>query len=65
MLLWFANDLPGRIETLKAQIGDSIRANKTGGDAKGLLETARRNARVSKSLFGLHPQEDGPQAGPR
>ena len=53
LLLWFANDLPGRIETLKAQIGDSIRANRSGGDAKGLLETARRNARVSKSLFGL------------
>jgi len=53
LLLWFANDLPGRIETLKSQIGDSIRANRSGGDAKGLLETARRNARVSKGLFGL------------
>jgi polyribonucleotide nucleotidyltransferase len=53
LLLWFANDLPGRIETLKSQVAESIRANKTGGDAKGLLETARRNARVSKGLFGL------------
>ena len=53
LLLWFANDLPGRIETLKSQIGDSIRANRSGGDAKGLLEAARRNARVSKGLFGL------------
>jgi exonuclease/3' exoribonuclease family protein len=53
LLLWFANDLPDRIETLKSQIGDSIRANRSGGDAKGLLETARRNARVSKGLFGL------------
>jgi polyribonucleotide nucleotidyltransferase len=53
LLLWFANDLPSRIETLKSQIGDSIRANRSGGDAKGLLETARRNARVSKGLFGL------------
>jgi DNA polymerase III epsilon subunit family exonuclease len=53
LLLWFANDLPGRIETLKSQIADAIRANRTGGDPKGLLEMARRNARVSKGLFGL------------
>jgi DNA polymerase III epsilon subunit family exonuclease len=53
LLLWFANDLPGRIENLKAGIADSIRANKSGSDAKGLLEAARRNARVSKGLFGL------------
>ena len=53
LLLWFAKDLPGRISTLKTQIADSIRANRDGGDAKGLLETARRNARVSKALFGL------------
>ncbi len=30
LLLWFANDLPSRIETLKAQIGDSIRAQPLG-----------------------------------
>ena len=53
LLLWFAGDLPGRIDTLKDQIADSIRENKTGGDAKGLLDAARRNARVSKGLFGL------------
>ena len=53
LLIWFAGDLPGRIEDLKAHIADSIRANRSGGDAKALLESARRNARVSKSLFGL------------
>jgi DNA polymerase III epsilon subunit family exonuclease len=53
LLLWFAGDLPGRIETLKSEIANSIRANRDGGDAKTLLESARRTARVSKSLFGL------------
>jgi DNA polymerase III epsilon subunit family exonuclease len=53
LLLWFAKDLPGRIDTLKSQIADAIRANRRGGDPKGLLEMARRNARVSKGLFGL------------
>ncbi len=53
LLLWFAGDLPGRIETLKRDIADSIRANRDGRDAKGLLEAARRTARVSKGLFGL------------
>jgi DNA polymerase III epsilon subunit family exonuclease len=53
LLLWFAGDLPGRIETLKSDIADSIRANRDGGDAKALLEAARRKARVSKALFGL------------
>jgi polyribonucleotide nucleotidyltransferase len=53
LLTWFANDLPGRITTLRESIADSIRANRSDGDAKGLLEAARRTARVSKSLFGL------------
>jgi DNA polymerase III epsilon subunit family exonuclease len=53
LLIWFANDLPGRVATLRKEIADSIRSNRDGGDPKGLLEAARRNARVSKSLFGL------------
>jgi DNA polymerase III epsilon subunit family exonuclease len=53
LLLWFAGDLSGRIETLKSEIAAAIRANRDGGDSKALLEAARRNARVSKSLFGL------------
>jgi len=53
LLLAFAADLPGRIETLHDGIAASIRANRTGGNAKGLLEAARRQARVSKALFGL------------
>jgi polyribonucleotide nucleotidyltransferase len=54
LLLWFANDLPNRINTLKSQIADSIRASRSSkDDAKAGLETARRNARVSKNLFGL------------
>ena len=54
LLIWFAGELPGRIATLKSEIADSIRTNRTSKDAaKAKLETARRNARVSKSLFGL------------
>jgi len=53
LLLWFAGDLPGRISQLRDAIKASIRANRDGGDAAGLLEAARREARVSKSLFGL------------
>ena len=53
LLIWFANDLPGRIATLKSNIADAIRAIRDGGDSKALLDAARREARVSKSLFGL------------
>jgi polyribonucleotide nucleotidyltransferase len=53
LLLWFANDLPGRISKLKTAIGDAVRAQKTGGDTNALLEAARRDARVSKGLFNL------------
>jgi DNA polymerase III epsilon subunit family exonuclease len=54
LLVTFANELPGRIARLKEEIADSIRANRTSkDDAKAKLETARRNARVSKALFGL------------
>ncbi len=53
LLIWFANDLPPRIGALKAGIADSIRANRTGGDSKAIQEAARREARVSKSLFNL------------
>jgi DNA polymerase III epsilon subunit family exonuclease len=53
LLLWFANDLPGRISALRESIADAVRANRTGGDTTKLLEAARRQARVSKSLFSL------------
>ena len=53
LLIWFANDLPGRINALKAGIAESIRANRTDGDSKAIQEAARREARVSKSLFSL------------
>jgi polyribonucleotide nucleotidyltransferase len=53
LLLWFANDLPGRISTLRDSIGDAVRAQRSGGDTPALLEAARRQARVSKSLFNL------------
>ena len=53
LLIWFGNDLPGRIAALKTGIADSFRANRTGGDAKALQEAARREARVSKGLFNL------------
>ncbi len=53
LLLWFANDLPGRISTLKESIAAAVRAQKTGGDTDTLLEAARRQAGVSKGLFNL------------
>jgi DNA polymerase III epsilon subunit family exonuclease len=54
LLVWFGNDLPGRIDALKSDIADSIRAVKTDpGESARLLEAARRKARVSKALFGL------------
>jgi polyribonucleotide nucleotidyltransferase len=53
LLLWFANDLPGRISTLRASIADAVRAQRSGGDTAKLLEAARREARVAKSLFNL------------
>ena len=52
--LWLADNLPPRLEVLKAAIADSIRANRTpGADPKALLEAARRDARFGKGLFGL------------
>ena len=53
LLIWFANDLPGRISTLRTAIADAVRAQRSGGDTTSLLEFARRDARVSKSLFSL------------
>src|SRR4029077_3839561 len=53
LLIWFGNDVPGRISALRAGIADSVRATRSGGDAKGLLEGARREARVSKGLYNL------------
>jgi DNA polymerase III epsilon subunit family exonuclease len=50
----FAEDLPNRIQNLMDAIGISIEANrKEGEDPAGLLEAARRQARVSKALFQL------------
>jgi DNA polymerase III epsilon subunit family exonuclease len=53
LLLWFANDLPGRISALRDSIAAAVRAQRSGGDTPALLEAARREARVSKSLFNL------------
>jgi DNA polymerase III epsilon subunit family exonuclease len=53
LLLWFANDLPGRVSALRESIGNAVRAQRSGGDTPALLEAARREARVSKSLFSL------------
>jgi DNA polymerase III epsilon subunit family exonuclease len=53
VLQWLASDLPGRIERLREGIAASIRANRNDGNAAELLEAARRDARVGKSLFSL------------
>ncbi|HEX9044408.1 MAG TPA: polyribonucleotide nucleotidyltransferase [Candidatus Limnocylindrales bacterium] len=49
----FAADVPARIDALGGAIADAIRANRSGGDSAGLLEKARRDGRVGKSLFSL------------
>jgi polyribonucleotide nucleotidyltransferase len=53
LLLWFADNLPGRISALRVSIADAVRAQRSGGDTPKLLEAARREARVTKSLFNL------------
>jgi polyribonucleotide nucleotidyltransferase len=53
LVLRFAQDLPGRISTLRTSIADAVRAQRNGGDTPTLLEAARREARVSKNLFNL------------
>jgi polyribonucleotide nucleotidyltransferase len=53
LVIWFANELPGRIDALKEGLAASMRANRDGGDGKGLQEAARRQARVSRHLFSL------------
>jgi DNA polymerase III epsilon subunit family exonuclease len=53
LLLWFANDLPGRISKLREAISAAVRAQRTGGDTTKLLDAARRDARVSKGLYNL------------
>jgi DNA polymerase III epsilon subunit family exonuclease len=54
LLAWFGNDLPGRIAELKTGIATAVRATRTDkAESDRLLESARRQARFSKSLFGL------------
>ena len=54
LLTWFGNDLPGRIAELKTGIATAVRATRTDkAESEKLLEAARRQARFSKSLFGL------------
>ncbi len=54
LLIWFGNDLPGRLDELADGIATAVRATRTDKDqSAALLEAARRNARVSKGLFGL------------
>ncbi|MBI3750414.1 MAG: polyribonucleotide nucleotidyltransferase [Chloroflexi bacterium] len=53
LLLWFANDLPGRIAKAREGVTAAVRATRTGGSFDGLIEVARREAGVAKSLFSL------------
>jgi polyribonucleotide nucleotidyltransferase len=54
VLLRFAEELPARIDLLEEAIAASIRANRREGeDPVGLVEAARRQARVGKGLFAL------------
>jgi polyribonucleotide nucleotidyltransferase len=53
VLIWLGQDLSRRIAGLREGIAASIRASRAGEDGAGLLEAARREARVGKALFGL------------
>src|SRR5206468_3631563 len=54
LLIRFGTDLPARIAALREGIATSVRAQRGGGgEAMGLLEAARREARVSKALYNL------------
>jgi len=54
VLLKIAQDLPARLDNLQDAVAISIRANRQDGqDPAGLLDAARKQARVSKSLFSL------------
>ena len=54
LVIGLAADLDNRIETLREGITASIHAYRRDGEnPKGLLEAARRQARVGKSLFSL------------
>ncbi len=54
LLARFAQDLPPRIQLLEDAVAVSVRANhQEGQDPAALLEAARRQARISKSLFQL------------
>src|SRR4029079_10024140 len=54
LVLKLAADLPGRVQALKEGIADSIRTQRAAKPAAAAkLEAARREARLSKSLFGL------------
>ena len=67
LLIWFGNDLPGRArDAPRGGIAD-VRSGPPArtATARRLLEAARREARVSKSLFSLVQQEDRPPARPR
>ena len=53
LLVYFGTDLQPRLQALKDGIAASIRAGRSGGDPAALLESARREARIGKGLFGL------------
>src|SRR5262245_46452770 len=53
LLIYFGNDVPGRIAALRDGIANAIRATREGGDSKAIQEAARREVRVSKGLFNI------------
>jgi DNA polymerase III epsilon subunit family exonuclease len=54
LVLRLAADIPARVQALKDGIADSIRTQRDDKDAAAAkLEAAKRQARLSKSLFGL------------
>ena len=63
LLIWFGNDLPGRIEALKAGVATATRATRTDKDESArLLEAARREARVQQEPVRARPEEGRPPA---
>ena len=65
LLIWFGNDLPGRLKTLRESIADAFRANRTGGDSKALLESRPPRGARQQEPVQPRPEEDRPPARPR
>ncbi len=65
LLLWFANDLPGRISALRQSIGDAVRAQRNGGDTARAARGGPPPGARQQEPVQPDPEEDRPPDRPR